>query len=205
MKTKTLDNSTEASNPGNVTISLRKLYKLQPELSSWQSWMAFVLRNGTGFGISRKFWLTHISEHLLYGDSRAAMVVKVDPLLIAAYTDEMDCVVLLKFESSLCRDYNLKPGTRLLTVNTYSDLRFGYAQDITPGEAARDRWGNMSPMIAEFLSDDVDTIESRKSQIADNEWMRLETLAKDNISKMGMAARDGRPLFCLIPAVRIAE
>lgn len=202
MKTKTLDDSTRASHPGNVTISLRKLFILQPELSSRMTWIAFVLRKGITYGISRTFWIEHISEHLWYGDSRAAMVVNVEPLLIAAYTDEMDCIVLLKFESNLCRDYNLKLGTRLLTVNTYSDLRFGYAQDIIPGEAAHSQWGNMSPMIAEFLSDDVETIESRKSHIADDEWMRVEMLTKHYFSKRGMVARDGRPIFCALPAIQ---
>jgi hypothetical protein len=199
MRTKTLDDSTKASDPGSVTVSLPKLYKLQPELRSWLSWLAFLLQGGTVYGGSRTFCHTHISEHLLYGDSRAAMVVKVEPLLIAAYTDEMDCIVLLKFKSSLSKDYNLKLGTRLLTVNTYSDLRFGYARDIIPGEAALGRWGNMAPFIAEFLSDDMQTIEKRKAHIAEDEWTRVEKLAQRYLSNWGAAARDGRPIFCAVP------
>ena len=44
---------------------------------------------------------TYLKEQLLHGDSRAAVVVSVDPLLlVAAYTDELDCVALLRFPDS---------------------------------------------------------------------------------------------------------
>lgn len=200
MKTKTLDDRTEASEPGNVRVSLPKLYRLQPELESWHSWLWLsFLRRGTKYS-SRKYWHDNIAEHLLYGDSNSAIVVKIEPLLIAAYTDEMDCIVLLKFESNLVREYGLHPGMRLMTVNLYGDLRYGYARDILPGEAALGRWGNMAPFIADFLSDDLETIEERKASFPADKWMRTELMTKRYLSIWGEAARDGRPIFCGVPA-----
>jgi len=39
-----------------------------------------------------------ISNHLKMGDSRAAVVISIHPkLVIAAYTDELDCVAMLQF------------------------------------------------------------------------------------------------------------
>ena len=38
-----------------------------------------------------------MAEHLEHGDSRAAIVISTDPeLLIAAYTDELDCIAMLR-------------------------------------------------------------------------------------------------------------
>ena len=64
--------------------------------------------------------MQRIAEHLEHGDSRAAIVVSTDPeLLIAAYTDELDCVAMLRLpKEPLVSKYSLLRGSRLLTVNT---------------------------------------------------------------------------------------
>jgi hypothetical protein len=172
MKTRTLDNATRATDPGRVVVSSRQLFTLQPELRSHAAWLWSLFQHQGRYGFSRAFLLTHIAEHLWYGDSRAAVVVKTSPLLVAAYTDEMDCVVLLRFEDAWLGDLRPSVGDRLLTVNTYARLRFGYAADILPGNGLGGRYGNMSPFIAEAFSEDFGTIEQRKAQISDDEWAR---------------------------------
>src|SRR5262245_23494382 len=169
---KTLDNTTQASNPGSLRVSPRKLYTMHPELASWWAWMAYIIRERKTRGLSRTFWLTHIEEHLMHGDSRAALVVSIDPLRVAAYSDDLDCVVLLEFDQSFVRDYRLKVGSRLLTVNTYARVKWGYASDIVRGEDPNEDWGNFAPYIGEFLSDDVRVIERRKASISEDEWLR---------------------------------
>ena len=64
------------------------------------------------------------AEHLLLGDSRAAVVVSTNPLMVTAYSDEMDAAILLRFPAFLVSKYALQVGTRLLTVNTY-EQRYG--------------------------------------------------------------------------------
>ncbi len=202
MPTKTLDDSTQASHPGHFRLSHTKLKRLQPELYSLTKWLGFLARNPLAMlgVIDRGFWKTHIEEHLMYGDSRAALVISVSPLLISAYSDEIDCIALLRFDDSFAEDYDLKIGSRLITVNTYSDLQDTYEEDLFAGSKAYGRYGNFSPFIAKFLTDDNIEIENRKTQIKEDEWLRVKVFSDEYLSKPNAKARDGRPLFCALPA-----
>ena len=192
LRMQTLDNRTWASEPGDVRLSHAKLrefhsylyepgglYRLLNRLSPWQ-----------------QFWLTRHEEHLRYGDSRAAVVVCVRPLLVAAYTDELDCVAVLRFEPGLVARYGLRDGTRLLTVNTYT---FGEIPvcDLESGAGSYGRYSNFAPLIADFLSDDVGRIAERKAEIAESEWVRAEQLGREHLRRHGhRRVRDGRPMLC---------
>ena len=50
-----------------------------------------------------------IAEHLIFGDSRAAVVISIYPkLIVAAYSDELDCVAMLLFpREPFITKYNL--------------------------------------------------------------------------------------------------
>jgi len=127
------------------------------------------------------------------------MVVSTNPLLVAAYTDEMDCIALLQFPDALVPQYHLTVGQRLLTVNLYA---FGQVlvRDLEHGPASYHRYTNFRPYIAEFLSDDLTRIETRKTQISEAEWVRTSRCAQDYLAKHGKKARDGRPMYCETPA-----
>ena len=149
---------------------------------------------------ARVFWLTRHREHLLCGDSRAAMVTSIAPLLVAAYTDELDCVAILKFPTNLVLEYGLNIGDRLLTVNLYTSGGIPVA-DLSDGPLSYHRYSNFFPFIAEFLSEDRIHIEYRKSQIAESEWERTKRLADEYIVRNGITrVRDGRPMHCGKPA-----
>jgi hypothetical protein len=206
IKTQTLDDSTRASDPVFIGLSDVKLFQFQPEI--------YQKKNTKGLLQVFKFWEdshekyipahpnlhTHYKEHLLCGDSRAAIVVSLSPLLIAAYTDEFDCVAMLKFPDRLIREYSLKLYDRLLTINLYErgdDL----VEDLENGPASYYRYSNFIPFIAEFLSDSLSQIELRKSQILESEWERTKYLAEKYILNNGkVKVRDGRPLYCGKPA-----
>lgn len=181
MRTKTLDDNTQASHPGHVRLSQEKLKRLQPELYSLTKWLGFLASNPSAVfaAINRGFWKTHIEEHLMHGDSRAALVISTTPLLISVYTDELDCIALLRFDNSFVKDYDLKIGSRLITVNTYSDLEEFYEKDLTAGLQAYGQYGNFSPFIAEFLTDDYAVLEKRKMQIEEDEWLKTRILSEE--------------------------
>src|SRR5215212_5775735 len=103
MSTKTLDNNKQASHPGGLRVSQEKLRVLHPELDSRVAWLKFVTSNP--IYASRSFWRARIPEQLVYGDCRAAVVVSTEPLLVAAYTDELDCISLLEFPDSFVKEY----------------------------------------------------------------------------------------------------
>jgi len=202
METKTLDNNTQASNPGGVQLSPAKLKRIQPELYSLPKWLGFLASNPSAAfaGIDRGFWKLHIEEHLMHGDSGAAIVVAKAPLLIAAYSVEIDCIALLRFDDLFADEYRLEVGSRLISVNTYSVLAGAYEKDLTPGPDEYGRYGNFSPFIAEFLTDELPTLQERIGSIENWEWVMAKRLADQYLSQPNAQARDGRPLFCSLPA-----
>lgn len=194
-RTRTLDDTTCASDPGHITLSHTKLRVLRPDLYGlsgiWKSVLAFF-----GVGWPQRIY---IKEQLQYGDSRAAVVVSITPLLICAYTDELDCVALLRFPYNFVHQYNLSIGTRLLTVNCYRKSQ-DYDQDLIPGPKLIQRWTGFHPIIADFLTDDYDRLEARKNEITEDEWQRAETMGTEYIQLRPGVARNGRPVYSSIPA-----
>lgn len=181
-----------ATDPGLLKLSKDKLRILRPEL--------FGLRAQLGDLMGRAFpERQYLATQLRQGDSRAAIVMSERPLLIAAYTDELDCVAMLRFSEILLQIYSLRSGSRLLSVNSYRQDPV-YDEDLIPGPQQRHRWTGFHPLIAEFLSDDFERIEQRKRQIAEQEWQRAAALGESYLKLKPGIARDGRPIFSATPA-----
>lgn len=181
------DDSTFASDPVNIGLDTEKLQQFKDALSLSQ-------RLTTGLTCPDNL----LDEHLQGGDSRAAVVVAIEPsLVVAAYTDELDCVALLEFPSEFVGQYNLKVTSRLLTVNTYV-RGFGVASDLVSGPESYKRYRNFFPLIAEFLSSDIHAIEARKASIEESEWALAlqqgnQALARNTPPRNGSPYRSKKP------------
>jgi hypothetical protein len=175
------NDSAHASDPGRIRLAAGRLE------AYWEY-------DTTLMGFSGNFpeFTGMVDEHLQVGDSRAAVLLSVDPVLVAAYTDEIDCVVVLKFPAKIATDFGLQVGTRLLTVNTYN---FGnqVVRDLSPGEGNLGNYCNFYPLIAEFLSDNSARIESRKSEIDEAVWARCAEMGQAFIQATPAAIRNGSP------------
>jgi hypothetical protein len=193
----TIDDNSVASDPGMIRLSHEKMCAFHPELYEFKGWCNKIKKKFTD---EQRFWQTRHREHLGTGDSRAAIVVLLRPLLVAAYSDEFDCVSMLEFSQRLVSTYGLTVGTRLLTVNIYWPEGV-LAGDLSNGPASFNRYFNFSPLIAEFLSFDSDRIEQRKAEISGQEWDRTLELGQVYLERHGTSARDGRPMYCSIPAI----
>jgi hypothetical protein len=197
--TETLNDETCAGEPGQVSLSKERLKALQPELFR-RGGLDKLL--GPVEDSKRRWWKTHCQEHLQHGDSRAAVVISVKPtLLVAAFTDELDCVALMRFPRRLVAEEELEVGSRLLTVNTYSSFKDQPepAEDLILGPGAGDRWANVSPLIADFLTEDRARVAARKAEIPESEWARCQELGEEwHAAKR--PARDGRPVLAHVPA-----
>ncbi len=194
MTPRLLDSNTRASDPGGIQLSHDKIRRFHPDLFQPEGWRRM-------FGLlspTQKELIQHFEEHLLYADSRAAIVVTADPLRVAAYTDEIDCVAMLAFPLWVAQQYNLQPGSRLLTVNTYRPGS-SIAPDLVGGPGHLGRYANFHPVIAEFFSDQRPLIEQRKGAIADQEWARTAELAQDYAARFGDLARSGYPFASGVP------
>jgi hypothetical protein len=196
--TETLDDRSFASDPGRITLRHEKMSRLHPELYLYKGLCNRVKKRFTPEQI---YSHTYHREHLENGDSRAAVVISLQPLVIAAYTDEFDCVAMLEFPDFLALEYSLQVGSRLLTVNTYYPGHSNLVADLEHGPASCHQYWNFTPLIAEFLSIDFDRIEQRKSEITEQEWSRTVELAHNYLDKYGSRFRNGLPLYCSSPAI----
>jgi hypothetical protein len=191
------DDRSFASDAQPISLSDAKLRRLEPDLYGWRAWFSktrWGLRQLTAREARRM-----LAEHLRLGDTRAAVVVRTDPLTVAAYTDEQDAVLLLRFPQFLAVEHDLAAGSRLLTVNTYA-LGKRMMPDLVEGPATTRRYVNFFPVIADFVSDDLDLIDRRKRAIPEAEWRRTAHFAKLRLSEPGVTFRDGRPLRSNRPA-----
>ena len=143
---KYFDNNTYAVNPLHLTLSKAKLDYLLPELTSKRKLVWRLSRRLRG----KPNLLDVLAEHIYFSDSQPAIVIQADPLLVAAYSVDLDSVAILRFSASLARKYQLGPGSKLVTINTYLREQ-GYQPDIIPGPRREFNWTSFHPVVADFV------------------------------------------------------
>ncbi len=155
-ETWTLSNTNRAGSPGQLTLSDSKLRMLRPDLYS----LGQRVRESVGLAFPER---TYLREQLANGDSRAAVVLSTDPFLVAAFSDDLDCVAVLNFPIELIEEYRLQVGTKLLTVNTYRSEPEVDA-DLILGPNAVPGWSGFNPLIADFVSDDTERLKEAQER-----------------------------------------
>ena len=184
--------------PRLMSLSDTKLRRLYPELYGVRGLIHNLMC--TEEDLSTKAARQLIRELLQNGDPHAAIVLSLQPLLVAAYSEDMDCVMPLEFDSALVDEYKLERGSRLLAVINYmTDPQLPV--DLVPGPGATGRFKNFRPLIAEFLCDDADTIERWRNGISDEEWQKAEVYGEALLRRPALRPRDGRPLEALEPSL----
>ncbi|HEX7664081.1 MAG TPA: hypothetical protein VF407_06220 [Polyangiaceae bacterium] len=186
------DDRTAADLPGRLPLSESKLRIFHPELFGWRAWLTVTWWNGVVFNSSATIEL--IAEHLVFGDSNPAIVVSIAPeLIIGAYSDDLDAIVLLRFDPTWVERLHLVVGMRVLTINTY--MRGSrVSPDVEEGARSARRWVNVYPLIAETLCDDSLLVQKRKAEIDAELWGRAEDLVAEMTRRDRVHLRDGSPL-----------
>ena len=188
-------------NPACLELDARMLREVHPEWFGFSGALMRVARSVTR-GTSPPAILR---RHLRIGDARAAVVVSCKPHLLAAYTDELDAVAVLRVPD-VCRD--LVPsdiGARAISVNTYWEDG-DPLPDIRLGPRSTGLWVSFHPVIASFISQDLDRIDELRSRIAPWEWDRAALLGSQWLIEFGEArARDGRPGWSGVPIERVRK
>ena len=183
--------------PGKFRLSESKLRKMHPGYFGWRGLIYKLFRDVFGFNTIQ----IQIEEHLIYGDCRAAVVVDVKPLLVAAYSGELDCVVMLRFPQVLVAEYSLVVGRKLVTTNSYSESD-EFSGDWFPGPKKEpNSWTAFHPVIADFLTDDQKQLAYNRSQINADEWKRTFKMGLEYKKKFPGIARGGRPENSILPAM----
>jgi len=142
--------------------------------------------------------LAYIKDHLERGDSRAAIVASVKPLVVSAYSDELDAVILIAFPERLVEKYSLHDGDQLIVSWTYPRAQ-GVPGDIVQGERNLGRYNNGQPLIADFISDSADALKARKSVVTDKEWERVKALTPPAMKRADGKYRSAFPLYSHVP------
>lgn len=170
---------TKADNQANVKFSYKKYYSF---------------RNRINTKFSGRFYsdmqIENVMRVLLYGDTQPAVVVSTEPLLVAAYSDEMDAVVMLRFPSDFAAKYELVPGTCLTTSNFY----FGgdrVASDIFVGERYLRRWVDFMPVVQLFLGKGDDKIRAKTGLFGEEVWSHVAEKAEEYLCEHPELCRDG--------------
>ncbi|MCL2884997.1 MAG: hypothetical protein FWF49_05895 [Oscillospiraceae bacterium] len=148
---------TVAENSGNLKISKRMLRAACPDMF------------GTfGMKIGCRILYKRMCEFMMLGDAQPAIVWSLSPFLIAAYSDEMDAVVMVRFNSELAKKYGIVKGQHMISINVYLDgKRYGWdiSEDIKIGSGYLGRWIGFHPHIGDLLSDNTEIIEKHKKNI----------------------------------------
>jgi hypothetical protein len=189
---RTLDNESQASIEGGLSLSREKLLALEPGLRGWRGKL-FDMRLSLGSG-QKLTAIDVFSEHLRFGDVGPAIVASVEPLRVAAYANELDAIVMLSFPRALAQD--LSEGDRLIAVCTYAPMQGeGYARDLIPGPKSSGQFSNAAPLIADFLSEDVHKLDAhRRFGVLEEEWEHVAKLAAQYREYFGERARNGLPI-----------
>jgi hypothetical protein len=189
-----INSSSFASDPARLRLSDSKLRRLCPGLylsSGLGGFARCLFLDGLG---TREF----IRDMVAHGDSRAAVVMREHPLLVACYCDDSDAVCVLQFRRDDVGGVVCRVGDRLLTVlNSFVLNRPARAHEVAPdlmqGGAANPRYINFWPLVAEFISEDIVEIERRKAAISDHEFEHCRSLGEEHLRRFPGRVRDGRP------------
>ncbi len=171
--------SGRAENQANVKFSYKKYYSFRNKINTKFS--------GRFYSDMR---IDFVTRALFYGDTQPAVVVSVDPLLIAAYSDEMDAVVMLRFPDEFVTKYNLYPGIRLTTSNVYFTGPQN-AGDIFVGEHYSRQYADFMPIVQLFLGKKDEKILAKADLFSEDTWNRVHEQANEYVSQHPDLYRDG--------------
>lgn len=126
------------------------------------------------------------------GDIQTAVVVSIDPLLVACYTEDFDAVILQYYPTELGKKHGWDLHKRLITVNTYNGLgAVRKNKDIYPGQDAKGRYKSFGPLIADLFTDNTERLERKKREIPEEYWQRTLYLGNEYMRKHPKIARNG--------------
>ena len=174
MRSRTLDNSTQASNQGVIRVS-RTEYVRYAARRRWArplllcaSYLPVPL--GVIPFLNGGFRWRRFSEHFLYGDTNPAIVVDAKRRLVASYTD-LDVwsqsrfhVVKVFRERLRLISREVKDGDTFAAVSLYSRASH---TDVTG------RWGGFSPIVVDCVVRDQPTCDFAKAKIPGSHWRAL--------------------------------
>lgn len=169
-------------NPGLFDINKKKVKNLYPYSGS-----PIVVLNGPAAEQT-----AGIIRQMNDGDLSTGVVMSVDPLLVACYSDDFDAVVLYCYPAELGARLGWSVGTRLLTVNWYN----GYGlvkknKDLDVGPCCNNKYKSVGPLVVDLYTDNAERVARKKSEIPEEMWQYTEELGRRYMAAHPGVARNG--------------
>ncbi len=185
VKSLTLDNETQASNPGQINVHVFKYW------SSYPFWPTIWFGSTLTFLVGGLLWLplligaiicgllmglywTRVREHFRHGCALPAIVLSVDQQLVAFLTDlstgegSYPAVKILQQPIQKMTGGTPKKNQRLVGVALY---------EASPSQ--NDHWATFHPKVANCVTTDEQAIQRTFETIAESDWQELvDALAK---------------------------
>ena len=118
--------------------------------------------------------LPRIQVYINMGDIQPAIVYKLDPLIIACYNDEMDCILMLKFPSVLADYYKLKENDYLVTSNVYWNKKMTKYNDIYFDFMSYGVYKDVYPIVLKFFVQEDDVLNEKVDSFSDFHWSYIK-------------------------------
>jgi hypothetical protein len=180
MRTRTLDDSTEASNQGLVRIT-RRQYSRYFGPTPVHSALCLV----SSFLPYANLRWHRAREHFKYGDTNPAIVLDSDAGLVAAYTDldsrgfsRFHVIKIFRERLSLI-PRQVRDGDRFAAVSLYAADR---------QSAELGRWSTFCPIVVDCVCHDRDVCEFTKAKIVPAHWRALTI----GVAQIGSHAKPGQ-------------
>ena len=174
MRTRTLDDSTAATNEGSLRISRAEYARYNGKTFPGRCYLYFNSFLPIWFKPKMRFggfrW-QRFSERFMFGDTNPVVVLDAKAGLVASFTD-LDArlqkrfpVVKIFVEKLHLLATPAKAGDTFAAVSLY-------AGDSRTEELGR--WGNFYPMVVDCVTQDPSRCASTKAKISDREWKALD-------------------------------
>jgi len=167
-----------ASNPGRVRLNLIRYCYCHPASSLFllvgpvfcaammlvhPHWVAGVI----AFGIATLAYVSRLFIHFRSGDANPGVVISIDPLLVAAYTDlskigrPYPAVKVIRCTAFQLNLDEPKVGTKVPTVCMYA------------GKPSADRWTDFDPKPVSTATTNAEVIERVSMSFPKHQWQAL--------------------------------
>jgi hypothetical protein len=174
------------SNPtGPVTIDREKLVRLEPS----------VARNDRA--------VLGLQAAISKSDGQPAVVISLNPFIVAAYNDEIDTVVFLRVKGEGVGGFTV--GQKLLCATRYVTItgffeRHVLMPDLTAGPRDSGLFDGIYCFIVDLISSDHQAIRRVLDGIPSRDWVTLQSAARAYLDNPAAPLRDGRPTRSHLPA-----
>ena len=196
-----------ASSPGLIPISDHMLKLVQPELIGRISLSGPL--SATFGTASTQHWRNQLRTNAACGLLDLAVVVRLEPLVVAVRSLELDCVALLGFPGELGEalraKHGLVRGSLTSVVNTYFGPGAMEQADITPGPRSRGAWHGFWPLLSIAICDDQVALKRALSHLDQKDSALLLRQAEDFVQTKGWLVRSGAPMRAILPAMPLHQ